>query len=202
LVARSVTPRPLTAKGRATRERIIRHASDLFTENGYAAVSVREIADRSGVSTGAIYSTFKGKADLLAEAVSASLAADLEIIDPDLIGLSLPEIVGRQFARLDDSGRRRLRLLLMSAASAAGRDPEVRERLEPLLRERLRTWSAHYVDWQVTSNVSSGLDMLTLVHLLIAADLGLSVFDELGVGLPDGGRSAILMEAMLTALQR
>lgn len=192
-----MTARALTAKGRATRERIIRSAIDLFAADGYAAVSIREIAERSGVSSGAIYATFSGKAELLAEAVSASLAADLEIIDPDLVGQSLPRVVGRQFARLDDSGRRRLRLLLMNAAAAARHDADVRARLEPLLRTRLESWSEAYVDWQRDSGIDESLDMATLVALLISIDLGLAVLDELGLGLPDPTAAAQLVERML-----
>lgn len=192
-----MTTRVLTAKGRATRERIIRSATELFASDGYAAVSIRQIAERSGVSSGAIYATFSGKADLLAEAVSASLAADLEIIDPDVQGRSLPEVVGRQFAHLDDAGRRRLRLLLMNAAAAARRDPDVRGRLEPLLRSRLGSWSQAYVQWQDEEEVDRDLDMVTLVTLLISIDLGLAVLDELGLGLPDPTRAAALVERLL-----
>lgn len=195
-----MSARALTAKGRATRERIIRTAVELFAAESYAAVSIREIASRSGVSSGAIYATFRGKADLLAEAVSACLAADLEIVEPELEGRSLPEIVGRQFARQGDVGRKRLRLLLMNAAAAARSDPDVRERLEPLLRNRLAGWTDAYVDWQRAAGVDSDLDMATLVALLISIDMGIAVLDELGVGPIDGNAAAVLVQRMLTSL--
>lgn len=192
-----MTSRILTAKGRATRERILASAIELFAAEGFSAVSIRKIADRSGVSTGAIYATFSGKAELLAEAVSASLAADLEIIDPDVQGLPLPAIVGQQFARLDQPGRRRLRLLLLNAAAAARVDDDVRDRLEPLLRARFESWTMAYSDWQKSEGIEAILDMGTLVALLISIDLGLAVLDELGLGVPDSVEARRLVEWML-----
>ena len=196
-----MTTRGLTAKGRATRERIIRTATELFASQGYAAVSIREIAERSGVSSGAIYATFSGKADVLAEAVSASLAADLEMMEPDDAERSLPEIVARQFVRKDDPGRRRLRLLLLNAAAAARTDPDVRRRLGPLLDERLDGWAAGYTAWQDDTGVDRSLDMTTLVAALISIDLGLAVLDELGAADIDADRLAHVVGSVLEGLQ-
>jgi AcrR family transcriptional regulator len=192
--------RGLTAKGRATRERIIREATALFASQSYAAVSIREIADRSGVSSGAIYATFRGKADVLAEVVSASLAADLEMIEPDVEDRPLPEVVARQFVRHDAPGRRRLRLLLMNAAAAARTDPDVRGRLGPLLQERMSGWTAAYVDWQESVGVRPELDMATLVALLVSMDLGLAVLEELGAAGVDGADAGALVDVMLAGL--
>lgn len=196
-----MTPRNLTAKGRATRERIIQNATELFTDQSYAAVSIREIADRSGVSSGAIYATFRSKAEVLAEVVSACLAADLEIIEPDLVGRPLPEVVAQQFVRQVEPGRRRLRLLLMNAAAAARADSDVRERLAPLLRERMSGWTTAYQDWADQTGVDDGYDMPTLVAMLVSLDLGLAVLDELGVGTPDARLTGALVGRMLAALE-
>lgn len=197
-----MTTRGLTAKGRATRERIIRIATELFASQGYAAVSIREIAERSGVSSGAIYATFSGKADVLAEAVSASLAADLEMMEPDDPQRTLPEIVARQFARKDDPGRRRLRLLLLNAAAAARTDPDVRRRLGPLLDDRLAGWTSAYASWQDESGVDRQFDMRTLVAALISIDLGSAVLSELGAGEVDAQRLALLVRFLLDGLER
>jgi len=192
--------RRLTAKGQATRQRIIETATALFTAEGYAPVSIREIAARSGVSSGAIYATFRGKADLLAEAVSTSIANDLENIDDDVLASSLPHIIGRQYARLADPGRRRLRLLLLQAAAAARTDPEVRERLGDLLRERVGLWTVAHEQWQAEEGVDPSLDMRALAVLLVAADLGLAVLGELGIGTPSGKQAAPLVERLVSGL--
>ncbi|MFZ1490637.1 MAG: helix-turn-helix domain-containing protein [Ilumatobacteraceae bacterium] len=195
-----MTTRRLTTKGQATRAGIIETATALFSSDGYAAVSIREIAERSGVSSGAIYATFRGKADLLAEAVSVSIANDLEDIGPDVLAQPFAHVVGQQYAHLDDPGRRRLRLLLLQAAAAARTDPEVRERLGDMLRERIGTWTAAHEAWQRDQRVDPSLDMRALVLLLVSADLGMAVLGELGVRTPTGDHCAVLVEHLLSCL--
>ena len=85
-------PRRLTPKGEATRARLIELAAEVFAEQGYAAASIRDLASRSGLSSGAIYGTFRGKAELLAEAVDAIIASDVEALPAAVTQLTLPEI--------------------------------------------------------------------------------------------------------------
>jgi AcrR family transcriptional regulator len=58
-----------TAKrtGKATRERILDVALELFNEQGYEKTSLREIAERLGVTKAALYYHFERKEDLLLE---------------------------------------------------------------------------------------------------------------------------------------
>jgi AcrR family transcriptional regulator len=51
-------------RSQATRDALIRAGRELFAERGYDAVSVGEIATRAGVTTGALYHQFVGKAEL------------------------------------------------------------------------------------------------------------------------------------------
>jgi AcrR family transcriptional regulator len=48
----------------ATRATLLSVARELFTEHGYAATSTTEIADRAGVTRGALYHHFTAKDDL------------------------------------------------------------------------------------------------------------------------------------------
>src|SRR5262245_35887476 len=67
-----------TEKSQSTRATLLDVAADTFEQDGYGATSVRDLADRSGLTTGAIYAHFRGKANLLAEAVKVRLNQDLE----------------------------------------------------------------------------------------------------------------------------
>ena len=67
-----------TDKAQVTRATLLEVAADTFERDGYGATSVRDLADRSGMTTGAIYAHFRGKANLLAEAVKLRLERDLE----------------------------------------------------------------------------------------------------------------------------
>jgi AcrR family transcriptional regulator len=55
------------AQGDATRLALAVAARDLFGERGYAATSIDEVASRAGVTKGAFYHHFAGKADLFQE---------------------------------------------------------------------------------------------------------------------------------------
>ena len=55
------------AQGDATRLALVTAARDLFGERGYAATSIEEVAARAGVTKGAVYHHFGGKANLFQE---------------------------------------------------------------------------------------------------------------------------------------
>lgn len=54
-----------------TRQRLLDAATEVFLEKGYDGTRVAEIAKRAGLTTGAIYGNFDGKADLLTSALAA-----------------------------------------------------------------------------------------------------------------------------------
>src|SRR5215510_1964776 len=58
-----------------TRERILSAAAQLFAEYGFASTSMPTIAERSGITAGAIYRHFSSKAELLLEVVKRALEA-------------------------------------------------------------------------------------------------------------------------------
>lgn len=49
----------------AIREHVLEAAARLFAQDGYQSASLRDIASEAGCTTGAIYSNFRGKSDLL-----------------------------------------------------------------------------------------------------------------------------------------
>lgn len=55
----------LTAKGRATRERIVRVAAELMLEHGVARTTIEDIQEAAGVSTSQMYHYFADKGDLV-----------------------------------------------------------------------------------------------------------------------------------------
>lgn len=72
---------------RDTKERLLKAALDVFSEQGYLAASVEEIAARAGMTKGAVYYWFKDKEDLAAD-LQKKLWTDIAIeaqrdLDPD-----------------------------------------------------------------------------------------------------------------------
>src|SRR3954447_26224150 len=72
------------APTRDTRAEILAVAAELFTEKGYEGTSLREIADRLGITKAALYYHFRSKDDMLRALVEpmmgvlAALVARLE----------------------------------------------------------------------------------------------------------------------------
>ncbi|MDR0519172.1 MAG: TetR/AcrR family transcriptional regulator [Clostridiales Family XIII bacterium] len=58
-------PIPLTAECSPTKERILFKSSILFSSKGYDAVSIRDIADSVGITSGAFYNHFESKEKLM-----------------------------------------------------------------------------------------------------------------------------------------
>jgi AcrR family transcriptional regulator len=195
----AVPARRLTPKGEATRARLIEIAADLFAEEGYGAVSIRDVAARSGLSSGAIYGTFRGKADLLAEAVDATIASEVEALPTSVLEKSLPEIEAYQYEHAPE--RSRVRALLLEAAAAARTDPDVQARLRDAMLPRIDMATAAQEEWRDRAGVDPNLDMRALVTLLWSADLGLGILDALGVELPDATAWSELMRRLLMSLE-
>lgn len=61
--------RPLGAKGRRTRQAILRGASEAIVDLGWPNTTITAVAERANVGTGTIYQYFRGKEDLLAALV-------------------------------------------------------------------------------------------------------------------------------------
>ncbi|KAF0106975.1 MAG: putative TetR family transcriptional regulator [Anaerolineaceae bacterium] len=59
---------PLT-KGERTRQAVMQAAYDLFLEHGYAAASMRQIAERAGLALGGIYNHFPNKEAIFSELI-------------------------------------------------------------------------------------------------------------------------------------
>lgn len=65
-----------------TRQRLIESASAVFVEMGYSAATLDEIADRAGLTKGAVYSNFESKADLALAVIDSRVdQPHLEILD-------------------------------------------------------------------------------------------------------------------------
>lgn len=64
-----------------TKELIIKHAFDLFAENGYSDTSVDDIVRSSGISKGGIYYYFKSKEEIFLEIAEVRFRQRKTLID-------------------------------------------------------------------------------------------------------------------------
>ncbi len=61
-----------------SRQRILKAASQLFREQGYAATGVDQLMEKAGLTAGAFYAHFKSKKELLREALRFGLEKNRE----------------------------------------------------------------------------------------------------------------------------
>jgi AcrR family transcriptional regulator len=85
----------------STRERILDVALQLFNEQGYDKTSLREIADRLGVTKAALYYHFESKEDILLElhlrlhALGRDLLDELDRLDDKDVVAAWPSMLDR-----------------------------------------------------------------------------------------------------------
>lgn len=184
------------------RERLVEAAAEVFAEKGYERAGVQEIARRAGLTTGAIYSRFSGKAELLAEAISAESGPQLgELFALPEASLDAAEVIRRVGVQLLARPVTRKQGLLLEAFIAARRDPEVAEAMRRHLLDT-RTTFARLVDLgRRKGDLDPTLDTEAVVHFCQAVAFGFLVFDAIDPPTPDDGAWGALVGRLVGALQ-
>jgi AcrR family transcriptional regulator len=70
----------VTDSAPSTRQRFVEAAAELLSKGGYAAASVQNIAERVGVSAGALYRHFPSKAELFVEVFREAAQRDMAAV--------------------------------------------------------------------------------------------------------------------------
>jgi AcrR family transcriptional regulator len=177
--ATAIATAPITtAPDASVRDRLVTAAAEVFAERGYEGTRVQEIVRRAGLSTGAIYTNFRNKAELLLAAVGTaqvdSLFATIELAGDAADGL---RYAGHELP----TARRDTRPLLFEAMVAARRDPEV----AALLRRRLmkfRSLMAHAVTaGQRDGSVAPEVDVDAAAEFCQALGMGFLLMEAVGL---------------------
>jgi AcrR family transcriptional regulator len=172
-------------KALATRAALVEVAADLFAERGYVQSSVRDIARRSELSSGAIYGHFRSKADLLAAAIRMRIADELEAESTGLgeaeadADADYVETLTRLARELP--ARRRLRALIVQGAAAAQTDEETRARLREEQLSHLDGWLEGYERDRDRMGIHPSVDMQAALLYTWATELGLGVLESFGI---------------------
>jgi AcrR family transcriptional regulator len=159
------------------REALIGAAAAVFLKRGFQAATLREIAAEAGMTTGAVYSNFDGKADLF-------LAVLEEKLDPRLARMyeaarrapldGVGTGVGEEFA-VYLKQRRRWLILLIEFWAEAARDPKLRPKFARR-HARLRAAVREVVAERSTRlGYSLSLPAEELATVLIALTNGMAV---------------------------
>jgi AcrR family transcriptional regulator len=172
--------------GRPTRQRLIEAAAQLISEEGYDRVGVQAIAQRAGLTNGAIYGNFRHKAQLLAEAIERRLPRLFTAVEQGRQrNKPAAEMLGQIARSMSVDTPEGDRRLLVEAWSAAWRDPAVgavvRARLERV--EAVVTQLGEQA--REDGDLAEDVDPATLARFGMALALGYHLIHTAGVEDPD-----------------
>ena len=154
-----------------TRQRLLDTAADVFGRCGYDGANIAEIASQAGLSTGAIYAHYAGKAELFEATLRAHADAEFERLlggDSALDFASFLEARGNILDRpeADDES------LLIEAIVAARRHPEVAALLRESVAGRQRQLADLFRAAQEVGAVDDALSADAVVRFAFMAAVG------------------------------
>jgi AcrR family transcriptional regulator len=121
-------------RARATRQRIVEAAVELFLDKGYASTTVEAIARRADVAPATVYQAFGTKAAILARSLDVTIAGDDEpvaLLERDWV---------RRASREPDPGRR-LAVVVRGASEVAAMTAEIKDVLRDAAATEPELWA-------------------------------------------------------------
>jgi TetR/AcrR family transcriptional regulator, repressor for uid operon len=185
-----------------TRERLLDAAAEVFAEKGYERAGVAEIARRAGMTTGAIYSQFSGKAELLLEAIDVRAEDEFEqLFAEHRFEGRATDILATVGAHLVEPGSASAKPhLLLEAVITARRDPELAAKLAARIEARAARMADLIEEAKLDGSVDEALDTLALVRFCHAVSLGVLSLKALSLDLPAPDPWGRLIDQLVGAL--
>ena len=183
----------------ALSSRLLDAAADVFAERGYERSGVAEIARRAGVTTGAIYSRYSGKAELLLDAIDRRMGTELELLLSGGAGEhSAAEILADLGSHLVDDTVRGLDLFL-DAVVAWRRDPELAERLRFRFGDEDARLAKLVDEAKSDGQFDPTMSTDAVVRLAHALGIGMTVSRALGLAMPSETDWSAIVDRLIVA---
>lgn len=184
-----------------TKERLVDAAARVFARKGFEKATVAEIASEAGVSSGAIYTHYSSKAELLADALrghgdeaTSSLFAPGTRLDATGMLVALTE-------RLADPPRAET-ALLAEALLAARRDDALAKVLADALDQRARVLAGLVAEGQAAGVLQRGISADVAARFALMLGLGSMLVNELNMPPVDQGEWNEFSHRLIGAFSR
>ena len=182
------------------RGRLIDAAADVFAESGFDGARVARIAEKAGLTTGAIYNRFGGKTELLLEALDHHADPQFDLLlEADLVTADVLAAAG---ASLVDGKPSLGNVLMYELCLSARREPQLAERLRPVLANTRTRLGELVADDQANGRIAEGLDVQSIVTFCQAVDLGMGLLSHIGAEMPDQLGWETLIDRLIHALDQ
>jgi AcrR family transcriptional regulator len=180
-----------------SRSALITAALEEFDEKGYEAATVAGIADRAGVTTGALYAHFRGKLDLLFRTVGMKSVDDL-VRDAEAVAVagrsgSASVQIGQNLAR----PVHRESLLLLDVMVLARRDARLGGTIRRLVASKIDALAKMTEAGRASGVVSTDLSSNDISRLLVLLSLGKLAMAAVGEQPPSEAAFIDIAEAVL-----
>jgi AcrR family transcriptional regulator len=195
-------PRRTRAEAKAeTRRRLLEAAEAVFRREGYHRASLDRIAAEAGFTTGAVYSTFGSKADvmlaLLAARAERRRAVWTEVLDSASTVEDFVAEVARRYAR-EVAAERDWLVVASEFMIVIGRDEELRTRYAALHETGLAGLTSSIRTWMQRLGEPLTIAPRRLATVVTALRRGLVLE---GLVAPDEVPEELIVEANLTLLR-
>ncbi len=188
-----------TADSSTTQTRLLEAAIAVFGERGYDRAGVAEMARRAGLTTGAIYSRYSGKAELLVDALDAPMAEHLQ----SLIAATRPDgpidtlaVLGNDL--IDDQGD--CDAVFLEAVVAARREADLASMLRRRLDDEQRRLADLVDSAKAEGAFEEALDTHAVLTFIQALGVGFTVLRMLDAPMPAADDWREVIRTVLTSV--
>ncbi len=191
---------PAAVPAATSRERLLAAAVEVFVEQGYEGARVQDIARAAGLTTGAIYANFRGKSELLFDAIGVRADAEIEEMLTEARRRDvreLLELLGDHLVRPRDDVP-----LLIDAVAAARRDHELAGALRDRLGSREHVIAELVERAKLDRSIDPALDTEAFARFCLTLAMGALVMRTLQAPSPDGDAWHQLISRLLDAVSR
>ena len=157
---------------RDATKRLLDAAVAAFSEHGFEAATVADIARRAGLTTGAIYARWAGKQDLIVAAVHYIVPQCLPVPLADT-ETSARETLTQVGADLVSAGNVVARDVMLEAFVSARRDESFRAAVSSSMMDEAAKLGAIVSRGKAEGSVDPGLSTNAIVALYLALSLGM-----------------------------
>jgi AcrR family transcriptional regulator len=181
----------------SARDALLDAAVAEFASKGYEAATVAGIAARAGVTTGAVYAHFRGKLELLLEAVGQSTVEGFTRRAFALGNQPAPTVAHALARGVVGPPAGRRDLLLIEAVAFARRDPKVAETYRRVIRAHVDAFERTARRGVESGRIDPILPHAELARLVLALSLGVMALRALEEDPPGEDAVARLVEELI-----
>ncbi|MDW3217674.1 MAG: TetR/AcrR family transcriptional regulator [Acidimicrobiales bacterium] len=178
-------------------DRLLAAAVDLFIEKGFDKAGVAAIARRAGVTTGAIYSRWTGKQEMMLDAIGLVMHEQLDrLLSAGTSSLTdVLSALGAELVVRSDTAD----ILLAEALVIARRDPEFHTMLSRRLLDQEQRLAELFEAGKRTGEIDPALPTDAMVALCHAIAIGFAMFGSIDREFPAADGWNAVIERLITA---